>query len=542
MSKEHALECYDDLLEQRGWKRREYQRETVEKIMDYFDDGKRLVMANCPTGFGKTLVGWSVASGFGDAFYVTGNLSLQEQIIVDELPFVRNISGRDNYDCSAMPATCGQGYCTRHKGYSCNRNCMYKLAKEEALDSPIALTNLFYFILEGGRSFSGRELLIIDEAHNLSEILVNFTRSVISGRTSNNYIATKALESYYELQDVPVLYVESLIEEIDTRLEELDEKEDLNDKELAEKRKLSVLRVKLATCISAKPFITVEESYRGDYKWIVVQHLKPDHIVEDLVFNRAGNILLMSATINPFLISEELDLKKNIGQKQSVYFTVPSTFDASRRPLYLMPVVNFKYANQTLENQILVGDVINKIVDTHKEEKGIIFCQGYRYTDMLHAVNPRLTFHDSEDRRKVVSKWLSDFSDKVLVGVKMEEGLDLKGDAARFSICFKAPFANSFDKRVARRLELKHWNWYFNVAQQTLLQAYGRLMRSEDDYGAMYVLDEGACKLLKRRGVPTHVKEAIIEVDYKEFMERGKEALIENEEMVERKLRGKQTK
>jgi len=57
------------------------------------------------------------------------------------------------------------------------------------------------------------------------------------------------------------------------------------------------------------------------------------------------------------------------------------------------------------------------------------------------------------------------------------------------------------------------------------MQAAGRIVRSEIDYGDMWVLDEAACKLFKRRGVPQYIKDALINVNYKDW-EKG----IEEEE------------
>ena len=554
MNIETSLRKFEEYLGVRGWGERPHQRDTVEKIIRYFEEGKKLVMLGAPTGFGKTLCNWSVSMGCESAYYVTGNLSLQDQIINDEYPEVADIRGRSNYKCSMVDAKCDEGLCQLKKKFKCKEQCDYNSARQAAMDSRIMLSNLMYFVLEGGRNFKKRELLIIDEAHNLPEQLIGFSNATISSRTANKEIGERALELYDDYSEVKTVdgegvrvcegknafeCLEFILDEVHESLDCLDDAPELDDKELKEYKRLRGLSGRLENCKDAGGAIVSRHStWKGDYSWVVVQPLLARKISEKLIFSRADNILLSSATINPWMMRDELGITEIVGKGKSVYIPVESTFPVERRPLYLQPVCNFKYKNQTEENEQKIRDAIVSIVHKHGGEKGIIFCQSYRYLEMLRGMSltigdddslyggtglskdeenlsneiyRRLLYHDRDNRKEVLKKWMGTLDDKVLVGINMTEGLDLKGNMCRFSICFKAPFADSRDPRVAARIARGDWNWYNMMAQQVLMQSYGRIMRSEDDYGSMYVIDEGACKLIKRKGTSMYMKGAIIE-------------------------------
>jgi len=512
MNKEESLQAFDSLLEGRNWKARDYQRESVEKIVDWFEEGKKCVLYCAPTGSGKTIVNWSVAQSALGAYYVTGNLSLQDQIIQDRFEGVSDIRGRSNYDCNTVYGhTCDVGLCQTKKKFKCMEVCEYKTAKVAAQESKICLSNMFYFILEGGRTFGRRELLIIDEGHNLPEILVQFG----SVRLSPQSVGKDLYHEIETYEDEEILRQALAI--IGTDVDDMQYEEELSNEDLKAVKKLENVLRRLETCDKAGEYVVGRG--RG---FLTIQPLMSVGIAKRLIFDRADKVLISSATINPFLIRDELDLVGMLGRGNTMFYPVKSTFPPERRPIFLHPVCNFKYENQKdLANVIKITDEIKKIIDNHPDDKGIIFTQGYRYVEMLTdmmiqypELDSRFVFHDKENRKEILSKWMSRFDNKVLVGIKMEEGLDLKYDMCRFAIIFKAPFMDSSrDMRVQRRLELKHWNWYMNNAQQVLMQMCGRVVRAEDDYGEVYVLDEGACRLFQRAGTPQWIREALIEED-----------------------------
>jgi hypothetical protein len=62
----------------------------------------------------------------------------------------------------------------------------------------------------------------------------------------------------------------------------------------------------------------------------------------------------------------------------------------------------------------------------------------------------------------------------------------------------KAPYLNTGDSRVARRLEEGQWAWYYRTALRTVIQAAGRVVRAPDDRGVTYLADSSLLDLFDR--------------------------------------------
>jgi len=510
MRKEVALKKFDGYLAAKGWDARSYQRESVEKIADYYESGSKVVVYTAPTGSGKSITLMAAAAGCESAYYVVCNLSLQDQIL-NEFDCPVDIRGRSNYRCGMIDANCADGLCQRKKKFKCELECEYKVAKEAAVAADIVVSNIWYFILEGGRSFGKRELLIIDEAHNLPELLVQFSRVIISGRSATKDIWEKACEHYDENLEAEEL-VSVIKWDIEEEIEVLEDWDELEDAELKTLKRLRGLVVRLENCLMAGDIVTERKEWT-----IEVVPLKARSVANKLIFGRADKVLLASATINPWMIADELDTKRLLGPGSLAHFSIPSTFPVERRPIYCMSVCDFKFKNQTLENIMKMEDAIVEIIDRHPDEKGIILLNGYRYAEMLDGAHPRLVFHDKKDRKKKFAEWLGDFSDKVFVGVGFGEGVDLAYDKARFSIIMKNPMPYTKDVRIKARIDRNEWGWLNKMTQSNLLQAAGRIVRADDDRGEMWILDAAAIKLIKQRGVPSYIREALVNVDYEKW-------------------------
>jgi ATP-dependent DNA helicase DinG len=86
----------------------------------------------------------------------------------------------------------------------------------------------------------------------------------------------------------------------------------------------------------------------------------------------------------------------------------------------------------------------------------------------------------------------------VLLSPSMTEGLDLVGDLARWQVICKLPYPYLGDPQVAAR-RAEEPGWYDWRTCLTLVQAYGRAVRSEDDHAVTYLLDADAPAFLQRQ-------------------------------------------
>ena len=103
----------------------------------------------------------------------------------------------------------------------------------------------------------------------------------------------------------------------------------------------------------------------------------------------------------------------------------------------------------------------------------------------------------------------------VLVSPSMSEGVDLPYDKCRFQVIYKIPFPYLGDKQVDMRRR-RDQKWYAYKTVMTLMQAYGRGMRAEDDSCYTYILDSDVNMILKsplyRSLIPDFFKEAIVRI------------------------------
>ncbi len=142
------------------------QRKIIDAITKSFDSGKKLVILCAPTAIGKSAIGVTLSNYYKSSYVVTSQKTLQDQYMNDFSKIgMKLIKGRNNYVCDKNPKfTCDAGHCSRgNKGCE---DCVYKVARKNAYNSSMMVTNYSYFI---GMNFSDfekhspRNLLILDE-------------------------------------------------------------------------------------------------------------------------------------------------------------------------------------------------------------------------------------------------------------------------------------------------------------------------------------------------------------------------------------------
>ena len=85
----------------------------------------------------------------------------------------------------------------------------------------------------------------------------------------------------------------------------------------------------------------------------------------------------------------------------------------------------------------------------------------------------------------------------VMLSPSMTEGFNMQDDLARFQIIAKMPYPYLGDKQVAAKRE-RDPEWYAMQTAMTVVQACGRIVRSDTDHGATYILDSDFQNLFER--------------------------------------------
>ena len=105
-------------------------------------------------------------------------------------------------------------------------------------------------------------------------------------------------------------------------------------------------------------------------------------------------------------------------------------------------------------------------------------------------------------------------SNSVIVSPSMGTGVSFDEDKARFQIISKIPYPSLASKKNKMRKD-QNPNWYSYSTISGLIQIYGRIVRSHDDYGDTIIIDESFSDILKYSSklVPIWIQDAIKKIN-----------------------------
>ena len=199
---------------------RPYQREILQEAADTLfgaDSEYDNVVIYAPTGIGKSPINVALARLAEDAFYTTPQKKLRHQLETDNA--LRNhyhvLRAREDYDCEfasrpGWPVSCADCPVYHDDERACQNytpGCRYWERKEDAMDGAVATLTFSYLITDGYLpaevetsdgtqqvSFDDRELLIVDECHQLeNQVASQFAGfSIAPGTVTDNAYGTLA--------------------------------------------------------------------------------------------------------------------------------------------------------------------------------------------------------------------------------------------------------------------------------------------------------------------------------------------------------------
>jgi ATP-dependent DNA helicase DinG len=490
---------------------RQSQLETVTAVMN---SSKKVKIIDAPTGSGKSLIGIVCGIMAGEASYTCTTKQLQAQLAGD-FPEGKILYGRSNYPCLLDDnKTCEQ--CVTTKANPCEflSRCLYKVAKQNVLDSPLRIINNSYLLSEikfAGR-FSGSPLCIIDEADALegsllSAIELSFTERALyrlgldAGPSRKTVTAQDGLSSWRDFGTEALHRSKEVWVKLESEIESWDSIEDDQQfSKLRERDFYKHLWERCQTFLNSVDRDWIMEFTERSGSRQAVTKFKPlwltPALSEEALWKHADNFILMSGTLLPkILLSKTLGLDSD----DMEYFQVPSNFPVENRPIYFRDVANMTAKTTDTELPLLVAD-IKKVLEIHKNEKGIIHATSYvlskKIADALNS--PRIVAHTSQNREEVVTKWLSSDKPLVIISPAMVRGVSCEDDKARWCYIAKAPFLSLGDRSTSKRLYSGAigQKWYACSMLLDVVQATGRIVRSRKDYGKSYIGDKQVFKAL----------------------------------------------
>ena len=212
--------------------------------------------------------------------------------------------------------------------------------------------------------------------------------------------------------------------------------------------------------------------------------------------------VIFSATLSP------LDYYVNVlgGNEKDAQLVLPSPFPSSNLKIIIAPNVSIRYKNRDTSYQ-KVADYIKSFVN-NKIGNYFIFLPSYEY---LHHLMPYIDIEDAliyeqdqemDDEEK--EAFLLNFQPNpiktslafVVVGGAFGEGIDLVSDRLIGAVIvgIGMPRINFVSDQIAKYYDtngLSGYNYaYLNPGMNKIMQALGRVIRSEEDKGAVLLIDE----------------------------------------------------
>ncbi len=490
-------------------KPRQEQITAIDFALKEFSE-KRFVVVEAGTGVGKSAIGLTIAKALSNnAYFITTQKILQQQYVDDfAKQGMLSLKSSTNFRCKYYKGKdCSQAL--RELKVSkdakfracCGGGCVYKKAKKDFIANGLGITNFAYFLAETNYSqqLEPRDLLVVDEAHNIETQISNFVEVAVTENFATKVLKLELPENLNTnkraVDWIKSVYYPSLCR-LRNHMEQQIEKFSLKSKmtefislakrfELIDKHECKIARFLKEYNKDNWVMNIANTEVRGQKRF----EFKPIDIAtftEDYLFKSGKKVLMMSATIiNKDAFCEVLGIDKS----QCAFISIPSPFPIENRPILFSPIGSMSMKNIDRSLPQLVK-AVKAILKEHKNDKGIIHCHSYKVANYLkkNIRSSRLLTHDSSNRDKILFRHMNEKRPTVLLSPSMTEGVDLKGDTSRFQIICKVPYPYLGDKLIRKRMNKWKW-WYPLQTLKVIIQAVGRSIRTVDDEAVTYILD-----------------------------------------------------
>jgi Rad3-related DNA helicase len=590
-----------------GYRPRRGQARMARLVKRALDEGKHALI-EAGTGSGKSFaylipIIWTRRQ----AFISTANKTLQTQLWEKDLPALRRIApqpftaallkGRSNYVCllklselSRQPELLdidqGTSIATlmehletapsgdteslrlygdlktrlvagRHDcaGYQCPfyYNCYYERAKAEAEEADIVVLNhalLAYNLALERPVLSPRDIIVVDEAHELEPYVINALRvsleyTAVPGlindpvvmRHADERLRGKATQSNHELFQVlsqdaasigerrwvpegeiqPAMAVVGHLQAIHSRLQKAyppvkgDEENEENARHQATLEWTAQLVNEIITLAQPAPENQVRycESWTGEARpddlTLQSEPLDVAQFVHDKLFDKAKTVVCTSATLT---VNRRFDyFRQQIGapdpsEDKIIERRIDSPFDFPTQALLYTPHgLKPAYGDGEAAYMEKLTAEVARLLEASRG-RALVLCTSTRrmyqlYDALWHRLPYTCLRQGLASRAELLEQLKNDPDGAVLFATRsFWEGIDVPGEALSLVIIDKLPFAPHRDpvyQRREERVRASGANPFMEIslpeATLTLKQGVGRLIRAETDRGVMAILD-----------------------------------------------------
>lgn len=514
-------------------KARKEQKEVIDFIDSEYKSNplSKFFLLNLPTGVGKSYLSLMITDWYrknidktAKVDIITSNKLLQEQYI-NTYESINDLRGKENYSCKQYSCSCAQGAEFNRLNKTNCEYCPHKEARESYISGGVSLSNFYLYILYALYNpkileSRGARVLIVDECHELSEVMSDFISIKITETFIKKYKFPQEKRLLIELKSIKnitdyIEFLKFLLQEIDLTIQGMESSMGSKPRNVvSDKRDLKISKitnsvnsdVKIMQMISdLKQYITKIDIFLKEYKsnpnnWVLETNynektkqkessLEPiwaDEYLDKYIYSQYDMVFMMSGTIldkNLFCQINGLDSSK------SVYYSIESPFLPKNRPIIYMPLGKMSYAQKEETFKIYVT-YIKKILEKYKNKKGIIHTNSFELANWIKdsIKDPRLVYHDSSNKDEVLKEHMDNENPTVIVSPSMNVGVSFDNDYARFQIVAKVPYPSLASQKNKVRMK-NNPDWYAWKTCADLIQTFGRIIRSHLDYGDTIILD-----------------------------------------------------
>lgn len=366
--------------------------------------------------------------------------------------------------------------------------------------------------------------ILVDEAHNLVDrskemysaslkntdinklvdILMQFDKSLFKKRDKLN----SSLKEYDEIMSENLYYYSHYLDDDILNLLNsiyissfniFEEKKEFKDRDEA-----------LEPFFVLKDFLDTAEYFSSNHMFIIkkennIYHLEikcfdASSYILDTVKKETNGIVFFSATLSP--INYYMDL---ITHGEGKYLSLESPFDSNK----LKVIINDSVSTKFKDREYTILDIVNDIKTLVSIKKGnyIVFFSSYQY---LELCLPHLTDLDTnlviqtkdltiEERNNILSEFCETSKAHLglfVLGGSFSEGIDYVGDALNGVIIVGVGLPQvNIENELAKEFFDDKYGTGFDYAYTypgfaKIVQAAGRVIRNESDYGTVILIDK----------------------------------------------------
>lgn len=525
---------------------RDYQREVIDKTVEAFESGKKYVILEAPTGIGKSAIAYTVGNYYLNTLNkdmldiykrfhgppviaCTKTRQLQNQYRDSFVDLERLWSSR-HYFCALEPTHSeyyfGSPLCVEK--CPCLGECKFLGAKQTFMTSNFGVLNYHYYIYSLFNDKFKPKVLILDEAHNIENILCDIFTLDINGlrieKIFNKAVDIGVIDKFDIGNANPIISSIINTETIDGNLIEnlknlkvcVDTVIGNGNKEIRAIKEMwdgEIKDIKAKDrAISVSKLITSFETLvdklnmfiLGSVEWMISEKkkerikFKPLEIgyLSDKLFGSSKRILLMSATICGV---DQFCKDISINRDDCGFISTPSVIPPKNRKVFSINVgsLNYKNKEEVLPKIIsAMDDMIDEIESKKGSVRGIVHSVSYTNAKTIKKLSKHCNRMIIPVGSEVmdIDEILKIYDNTIVVSPSIMEGVDLKDDLSRFQMFPKVPFLSLEDKWVKAKME-KDDVWYIRKAIMNIIQGSGRSIRTEEDWSVTVIFDSSFRRL-----------------------------------------------